>query len=146
MFWKTVALVVALGFVFASGAVAVAQYGQSGAKSEAPKGSTTQTGEAKKPAEETKKPVQDAKKSVEKVSTVSGKVKSVTGNSLVVEVRGKTPKEYTFDLAGTTIKAGGKDAATTDLKDGDDVRVSYTQSEGKLVAKTVVARAAKAKK
>jgi ribosomal protein S1 len=139
MFRKTVAVVVALGCAFGSGTVAVAQYSQPGAKSEAPKSGTTQTADATKPAE-------NATKSAEKVSTVSGKVKSVTGTSLVVEVRGKTSKEYTFDLAGTTIKAGGKNATATDLKDGDDVGVSYTQSEGKLIAKTITARAIKPKK
>jgi hypothetical protein len=77
---------------------------------------------------------------------VTAKVKSVGPSGLVVQVAGKTPKELTFDLTGAAIKAGGKDASSTDLKDGDEVRVGYTEADGKLVAKTVTAKAAKAKK
>ncbi len=91
-------------------------------------------------------PPSEVKKAPEKLTMVSGKVKSVGPNALVVQVAGKTPKELTFDLTGTAIKAGGKDAASTDLKDGDEVRVGYMEADGKLVAKTVSAKAAKVKK
>jgi ribosomal protein S1 len=91
-------------------------------------------------------PTGEVKKAPEKLTMVTGKVKSVGPNGLVVQVAGKTPKELTFDVTGTTIKAGGKNASSTDLKDGDEVRVGYLEADGKLVAKTVSAKAAKAKK
>ena len=134
MFRKTVAVIVGCGLALGVGSVVLAQSTQGGAKPEAAKPSTaSQTGDAQKPAE--------AKKSAEKVMTVSGKVKSVAVNSLVVQVSGKTPKEYAFDLTGAKIKVAGKDAIVADLKEGDAVRVSYLEADGKLIAKTVTARA-----
>lgn len=126
----TMGLIVAFAFGVGVTTVALAQ------SAPTPKASkpsaTAPTGEAKKPAQ--------------KVKTVAGKVRSVDAASLVVEVSGKTPKAYTFALAGTTIKVGGKEGTSTDLKEGDAVRVTSTESEGKLIAKTVIAPAAKAKK
>ncbi len=133
MLRKTVAVLVALGLAVGLSTAVLAQYGQGPAKPDATKAS---------PAAQSS----EVKKSAEKVTLVTGKVKSVAANSLVVQVSGKTAKEMTFDLTGTAIKAGGKDAAISDLKDGDEVRVGYTESDGKLVAKTVTARPGKAKK
>ncbi len=91
-------------------------------------------------------PTGEVKKAPEKLTMVTGKVKSVGPNGLVVQVAGKTPKELTFDLTGTAIKVGGKDASATDLKDGNEVRVGYMEADGKLVAKTVSAKAGTVKK
>lgn len=133
MLRNMLAVIVALTFGLGVAAAALAQYSQPGPRPEATKPpAPAQTGEAKKPAEKPK--------------TVAGKVKSVDAANLVVEVSGKTAKEYSFALAGVTIRVDGKEATSTDLKGGDAVQVTYTESEGKLVAKTVVAKAAKAKK
>jgi hypothetical protein len=122
MLRNTVAVIVALTFGLGVAAAALAQYSQPGPRPEATKPpAPAQTGEAKKPTEKPK--------------TVAGTAKSVDA-----------AKEYGFALAGATIKAEGKEATSTDLKGGDAVRVTYTELEGKLVAKTVVAKAAKAKK
>jgi ribosomal protein S1 len=91
-------------------------------------------------------PAAEVKKAPEKLTMVTGKVKSVGRNGLVVQVAGKTPKELTFDLTGTMVKAGGKEASTSDLKDGDEVRIGYMEADGKLIAKTVSAKPAKVKK
>ncbi len=123
-------------------AVAVAMGLSSAAWSQTAQG----TGKSEPAKASSVSPAGDAKKAPEKVTMVTGKVKSVGPNGLVVRVAGKTPKELTFDLTGTTIKAGGKEASATDLKDGDEVRVGYMEADGKLVAKTVSAKATKAKK
>ena len=125
-----VAVIIALLFVAGGATVALAQYGT---KPEAPKPSVAA------PAGEGKQPV-------EKMKTVTGKVRSVDTATLVVQVSGKAPKEYAFALAGSTIKVGGKEGTSTDLKQGDVVRVSYTDADGRLTAKTVIAGGEKAGK
>jgi hypothetical protein len=126
-----VALIVAVLLVGGGAGVSLAQYG---GKPEASKLSpaTTTGGDVKEPAET--------------VKTVTGKIKSVEPTRLVVKSSGKTPKEYTFELAGTAIKVGKKEGTSTDLKVGNAVRVTYTDSGGKLIAKTVIAKPVKAKR
>lgn len=125
-----VVVISALLFVAGGATVALAQYG---AKPEAPKPSVAA------PAGEGKQPV-------EKMKTVTGKVRSVDTATLVVQVSGKAPKEYAFALAGSTIKVGGKEGTSTDLKGGDAVQVSYVEADGRLIAKTVTAKAPKAQR
>ena len=71
---------------------------------------------------------------------VIGKVKAVKGTSLVIEVSGTTPEQYTFALVGTLIKISEKEGTSTDLKEGTTVEVTYTESGGKRIAKTVTDR------
>ncbi len=85
-------------------------------------------------------------KPADEVKTVTGMLKAVDAGRLVVEVPGETPKQYSFLLARSTMNVGGKEGTTADLKEGDTVRVTYTESEGKLIAKTVTARAARPKR
>jgi len=47
---------------------------------------------------------------------------------------------------GGVVWASCKESTTADLKEGDIVRVTYTESEGKLIARTVTARAARLKR
>lgn len=130
----TVILIGGLMYGLGVAGVAHAQSGQYGPRPEStkPPTVTAPTGEAKKPAE--------------KLKTVSGTVKSVDATNLVVTVSGKTPKQYTFALGETTVKVGAKEGVAMDLKEGDAVRVTYTESDGKLSARSVVVKAAKAKK
>jgi Domain of unknown function (DUF5666) len=75
--------------------------------------------------------------------TAVGHVKSAAADSLVVLV-GKAQHEETFVVDPTTkITKGGKPAAVSDLAANDSVRVSYTEADGKMVAKTVRVRTGK---
>jgi hypothetical protein len=77
-----------------------------------------------------------------------GKVKSASADSLVVvgKAKGKDA-EWTFALdPKTRIKKGGKDAAATDLKEGDTVSVRYMEHDGKNVAQAIMARVESPKK
>jgi len=65
---------------------------------------------------------------------VTGKVKAITAASLTLETKAN---ESTYDLTGAVIKIGVRDATAADLREGDEIRVSYTRIEDKLVAKTV---------
>ncbi len=126
---KAVALFVAVAFAAGTAGFAAAQ--------------TTAPAAPEKKAEETKKP--EAKKAA-KVSAKSarGTVKSASADSLVVASK---DKELTFAVdPSTKIKRGGKTATAADLKEGDAVTVKYTEQDGKSVAQTVTAHAAKAKK
>lgn len=88
-------------------------------------------------------PTGGTRKPADEVKTVTGMLKTVHAGSLVVEVSGETPKQYSFLLARSTMNVGGKEGTTADLKEGDTVRVTYTESEGKLIAETVTVRAAR---
>jgi hypothetical protein len=65
--------------------------------------------------------------------SVAGKVKAISAASLTLETKAN---EYTYDLTGAVIKIGVRDATAADLG-GDEIRVSYTRTEDKLVARTV---------
>lgn len=133
MLRATVAVMLALMFAVGVVTIVLAQYGPYGGKPDA----TKPSGLA---------PTSGAKQVTAKPKSVSGKIKSLDAGSLVVEVPGKTPRQYTFALAGATIKVGGKEGTSTDLKEGDAVQVMYTESDGKLTAKRVAAKTARAKK
>jgi len=69
-----------------------------------------------------------------KLFSVTGKVKAISAAGLTLETKAN---KYTYDLTGAVIKIGIRDATVADLKEGDEIRVSYARSEDKLVAKTV---------
>lgn len=97
----------------------------------------TQTAPAPAPA--AKAP---AKTEVAKTKPVTGTVKSASVESLVL-VAGKDKKEWTFVLGkDTKITKGGKAVAAKDLTDKDSARVTYSEADGKMVAKTVKVKAA----
>ncbi len=66
--------------------------------------------------------------------SVAGKVKAISTASLTLETKAN---EYTYDLTGAVIKIGVRDATAADFREGDEIRVSYTRTEDKLVARTV---------
>ena len=73
-----------------------------------------------------------------KAKSAKGSVKSASEDSLVVMSTGKEKKDWTFSLdAKTAIKKGGKAVTAKDLKEGDAVTVSYTEADGKMMAKSV---------
>jgi len=137
MWIKTITPLAALGVVLVASPGVGAQSSPPAGTSSTAQSGAAPTGDAAKPADAAKKAAQPAQKPATKLSSLAGKVKSVGAMNLTLETKAKPPKEYTFDLTGAAIKVGGKEAAATDLKEGDEIRVSYTQSEGKLVAKTV---------
>ncbi len=70
--------------------------------------------------------------------SVTGTVKKSTDNGLVVIGReaGQKDKEWAFALeSGTRIEAGEKSAPG--IREGDAVTVTYTNRDGKIVARSV---------
>ena len=77
-----------------------------------------------------------------KAKSAKGSVKSASEGSLVVMSTGKEKKDLTFAVdAKTAIKKGGKAVTAKDLKEGDAVTVSYTEADGKMMAKSVTVSA-----
>ena len=105
---------------------------------------------AEKKADKAEKMDKTEKKMEKKMAakTAVGRVKSASADTLTVAGKSKGKEaEWTFSLdASTKIRKGGKEAAASDLKDGDSVQVRYMEHDGKNVAQTVMARAAMAKK
>lgn len=126
-------LVLVIGALFLMGSVSLAVAQQATQPAQKP----ADTGASKPAATATKAPA---------AKTLKGAtVKSATDDSLVV-VAGKDKKEMTFALSATTkIKKGGKAVTAKDLKEGDSVSVSYTEADGKMVAKSLTVAAPKAK-
>lgn len=76
--------------------------------------------------------------------SVTGTVKKTTDNGFVVVGResGQKDKEWAFALdPGTRIDAGGKMKAASELREGDAVTVTYTNRDGKIVARSVTVKA-----
>ena len=75
--------------------------------------------------------------------SVTGSVKTTTDKGLVVlghEV-GEADREWAFALDGNTrVDAEGQTRAAKDLRAGDRVTVSYTNQDGKIIAKNVKVR------
>jgi len=129
---KLIAMCVALLFAMGTAGLAVAQE----KKAEEKKSDT------KSDAKMDKKEKKAATKSA------SGTVKSASADSLVVggKMKGKD-EEWTFGVdAKTAIKKGGKAITAADVKAGDSVQVRYTEDAGKMMAQSVMVKAATAKK
>ena len=97
-------------------------------------------GQPEKPAAEKAAPAQPATK----VKRLTGSVKSASEENLVLEVtqKDKSTKEYTFALdPKAKLSRAGKAIVVKDVHSGDSATVSFTESEGKLVAKAVTVRA-----
>ena len=89
-----------------------------------------------------------AKPPAAKLQQVTGSVKSAAEESLVLEVpqKDKSTKEYTFTFdPRAKLSKAGKTIVAKDVQPGDSATVSFTESEGKLVAKAVTVRAKPAK-
>src|SRR3989304_1167906 len=101
-------------------------------------------GQPEKPAAEKAAPAQPATK----VKRLTGSVKSASEENLVLEVtqKDKSTKEYTFALdPKAKLSRAGKAIVVKDVHSGDSATVSFTESEGKLVAKAVTVGAKPAK-
>ncbi len=99
--------------------------------------------EEKQPAEKKVEKPAEAKKV--KAKTASGTVKSASADSVVVTGKEKGKEaEWTFAVdAKTTIKKAGKSITAADLQAGDSVHVKYAEQDGKTVAQSIMAKAAK---
>ena len=129
---KLIAMSVALLFAMGTAGLAVAQE----------KKAEEKKSEMKSDAKMDKKEKKAATKSA------SGTVKSASTDSLVVgaKMKGKD-EEWTFGVdSKTTIKKGGKAITAADVKAGDSVQVKYTEDAGKMMAQSVMVKAAPAKK
>ena len=90
----------------------------------------------------------DKKEKKAATKSASGTVKTASAESLVVggKMKGKD-EEWTFGVdSKTAIKKGGKAIAPGDLRAGDSVQVKYTEDGGKMMAQSVMVKAAPAKK
>ena len=129
---KLIAMCVALLFAMGTAGLAVAQE----------KKAEEKKSEMKSDAKMDKKEKKAATKSA------SGTVKSASADSLVVggKMKGKD-EEWTFAVdPKTTIKKGGKAITAADVKAGDSVQVKFTEDAGKMMAQSVMVKAAPAKK
>jgi hypothetical protein len=129
---KLIAMCVALLFAMGTAGLAVAQE----------KKAEEKKSEMKSDAKMDKKEKKAATKSA------SGTVKSASADSLVVggKMKGKD-EEWTFAVdPKTTIKKGGKAITAADIKAGDSVQVKFTEDAGKMMAQSVMVKAAPAKK
>ncbi len=84
----------------------------------------------------------EAKKAAMKSAT--GTVKTASADSLVL-VAGKDKKEWTFAVdKDTKVTKAGKAAKPEDLAANDNATVTYVEADGKMHAKSVSVKAAKA--
>jgi cytoskeletal protein RodZ len=105
--------------------------------------SAQQAPPAKQPEKPTAEKAAPAKAPAKRVT---GSVKSASEESLILEVvqKDKSTKEYTFALdPKAKLSRAGKAITVKDLKQGDSLTVSFTETNGKLVANTVSVRAKK---
>jgi hypothetical protein len=92
-------------------------------------------------ATETAKPAAKAAK----VKSAGGTIKTASADSITVI--GADKKEWTFAVdKDTKLTKGGKAIETKDLAEKDQVAIKYAQAEGKMTAKAVEVKAAKAAK
>jgi hypothetical protein len=133
---KLIAICVALVFAMGTAGLAVAQ------EKKAEEKKSEMKSDMKSDAKMDKKEKKAATKSA------SGTVKSASADSLVVggKMKGKD-EEWTFAVdPKTTIKKGGKAITAADVKAGDSVQVKFTEDAGKMMAQSVMVKAAPAKK
>jgi hypothetical protein len=129
---KLIAMCVALLFAMGTVGLAVAQEKKAEEKKSDMKSDTKMDKKEKKAA----------------TKSASGTVKSASADSLVVgaKMKGKD-EEWTFGVdSKTTIKKGGKAITAADVKAGDSVQVRFTEDAGKMMAQSVMVKAAPAKK
>jgi hypothetical protein len=129
---KLIAMCVALLFAMGTAGLAVAQ------ENKAEEKKSEMTTDAK----------MDKKEKKAATKSASGTVKSASADSLVVggKMKGKD-EEWTFAVdPKTTIKKGGKAITAADVKAGDSVQVKFTEDAGKMMAQSVMVKAAPAKK
>jgi len=95
------------------------------------------------PAAKTPAKTDATKAAVAKPKSATGTVKTASVESLVVLDKDK--KEWTFAVAkDTKIMKGGKAVEPKDLAENDPVTIQFTEADGKMTAKTVTVKAAKA--
>jgi hypothetical protein len=81
-----------------------------------------------------------AKTTEAKPKSATGTVKTSAPDSLVL-VAGKDKKEMTFTVnPDTKVTKAGKAAKVADIAADDSATVTYTESDGKMVAKTVTVK------
>jgi uncharacterized protein YxeA len=129
---KLIATCVGVLFAIGAAGLAVAQEKKADEKKSEMKSDTKMEKKEKKPA----------------AKSASGTVKSASTDNLVVagKMKGKD-EEWTFGVdSKTSIKKGGKSITAADVKAGDSVQVKYTEDAGKMMASSVMVKAAPAKK
>ncbi len=95
------------------------------------------------PAEKKEAPAKAEKKAKAKVMTVTGEVVAVDAKAMTLTVKGKKG-DVVVTADDKTKFAKGKSLA--DVKVGDKATVSYADMDGKNVAKSIMFKAAEAKK
>ena len=88
-----------------------------------------------------------APKAPAKPKSATGAVKSASADSLVLTTmdKNKTEKEWSFVLdKDTKLMKAGKPIEAKDIAAKDTATVAYVEADGKMVAKTVTIKAAKA--
>jgi Domain of unknown function (DUF5666) len=98
---------------------------------------------AAKPAAPAKTDATKGDAKMAKPKSATGTVKTASADSIVVVDKDK--KEWTFAVSkDTKITKGGKAVEARYLAANDSVTIQFTEANGKMMAKTVLVRAAKA--
>jgi hypothetical protein len=135
MMKRTCAWIVMVTFAVVLAAPALAQQAPA---SSAPATSAPSTSAPATPAPAPAKPA--AKTTEAKPKSATGTVKTNAPDSLVL-VAGKDKKEMTFTVnPDTKVMKAGKAAKASDIAAEDSATVTYTESDGKMVAKTVTVK------
>ncbi len=125
---KTIAIIVAVLFVFALTSISFA------AEKKAAPAPVEKKEAAPVKAEEKKAP--------EKVMSVTGDVVAVDAKAMTLTVKGKKGDVALSTNDKTTVKMGKEKKALADVKVGDKVKVKYTEVDGKNIAKSVAIKPA----
>lgn len=128
---KTIAILMALIFVFAVATVSFAAE----VKKEAA------------PAEKKEAPAMSEKKAAPKKATVTGEVLAVDAKAMTLTVKGPKKGDVMLSTDDKTSIMMGKDKkALADIMAGNKVKVEYMEADGKNVAKKITIMPAPAKK
>lgn len=125
---KVIALLVAMLFALSVAGLAIAAEKKEAAPAEKKEAA---------PAQE-KAPV--------KVKQVTGEVTAIDAAAKTLTVKGKAGEVALTADDKTTVKIGKEKKALADVKVGDKATVKYTEMDGKNVAKSIIVKAAPAKK
>ena len=103
--------------------------------------------EAKPATMEKAEPAKAEKAKKPSVPSISGEVVSVDATSNTIVIKTKNGEEKKFEVnSETKITMEKKPMALQDLKAGEKVGVKYSETEGKMVAKSIKVRVPKASK
>jgi hypothetical protein len=73
------------------------------------------------------------------IKVVRGTIKAVSNKRIVLQTYGMPPTNYAFGLSDTIIRRGGNASSSSDLVEGETVGVLYVESDGRAIARMILA-------